>query len=65
MQTYTFLSREKRYQMFVMLTFGARQKDVAEVVGVHKFTIPRRFKRNCPDGRYNPYWAQRRTKWRS
>jgi len=32
MKTYTQLTREKRYQMFVLLTFGARQKHVAEVL---------------------------------
>ncbi|MEK6211076.1 MAG: helix-turn-helix domain-containing protein [Pseudomonadota bacterium] len=46
MNTYTQLTRDKRYQMFVLLTFGARQKDVAEVLGVHKSTISREFKRN-------------------
>ena len=61
MKTYTQLTRDKRYQMFVLLTFGARYKDVAEVLGVHKSTISREFKRNCPDGRYNPYRAQRLT----
>lgn len=65
MKTYTLLTREKRFQMFVLLTFGARQKDAAEVVGVHESTILREFKRNCPDGRFNRYRAQRRTKWRS
>lgn len=58
MKTYTQLTRDKRYQMIVLLTFGARQKDVAEVLGVHKSTISREFKRNCPDGRYNPYRAR-------
>jgi IS30 family transposase len=61
MKTYTQLTRDKRYQMFMLLTFGARHKDVAEVLGVHKSTISREFRRNCPDGRYNPYRAQRLT----
>jgi IS30 family transposase len=50
MKTYTQLTREKRYQMFVLLTFGAGQKDVAEVLGVHKSTISRELKQ-CANAR--------------
>ena len=60
MKTYTQLTHEKRYQLFFLLTFEARQKDVAEVLGVHKSTISREHKRNCPDRRRAPVCTWRR-----
>jgi len=46
MKTYTQLTREQRYQIFVLKKMGHHQTKIAELIEVHKSTISRELFRN-------------------
>jgi IS30 family transposase len=55
---YTQLTREQRYQIYVLLKAGHHQTQIAVIIGCHKSTISRELQRNCgPQGSY-PSQAQ-------
>jgi len=47
MRGYTQLTREQRYQIYVLWKNGFNQSEIALEVGVHKSTISREMKRNA------------------
>ena len=46
MRTYTQLTREQRYQIYALLKAGHDQKEIAQLIKVHKSTISRELQRN-------------------
>lgn len=65
MKNYEHLTREKRYQIYVLLDAGLTQKDIAERIGVSASTISRELKRNAQaDGSYQACGADRRARGR-
>ncbi len=46
MKTYTQLTREQRYQIYVLMKTGHHQTKIAELIAVHKSTISRELFRN-------------------
>ena len=59
MRTYQQLTREQRYQIYVLKKAGHPQTEIAEVVGLHKSSICRELKRNSGQRGYRPKQAQR------
>ena len=47
-KNYSQLTFEQRYQIEALKNGGHNQSDVAKIVGVHKSTISREYKRNIP-----------------
>lgn len=65
MKGYTQLTREQRYQIYVLWKNGFNQSEIAEEVGVHKSTISREMKRNALiNGDYIPARAHERAQQR-
>jgi IS30 family transposase len=66
-KNYTQLSVEQRYQIEALIKGKKRQKEIAQILGVHPSTISRELARNTPQGSWLgsfTYWAdnaQRRT----
>jgi len=63
------LSLEQRYQIEALLKAEMNQSEIAAIVGVHKSTISREFKRNIPKRgkgakQYSSYKAQQKTLFR-
>lgn len=60
MKGYTQLTREQRYQIYVLWKNGFKQSDIARQIGVHKSTISRELKRNSQiSGDYIPARAHK------
>jgi len=57
MRTYTQLTQEQRYQIYALLKMGHCRTEIASVVGVHKSTVSREWKRNHGQRRYRPKQA--------
>ena len=57
MTTYTQLTREQRYQIKVLLDTEHNQREIADILGVHKSSIQRELKRNCGKRGYRPKQA--------
>lgn len=57
MRHYTQLTREQRYQIYILKKTGHKQKDIADVIGVHKSTVSRELRRNCGGRGYRPKQA--------
>jgi transposase, IS30 family len=54
---YTQLTREQRYQIYVLKKAEHNQTYIAFMVGCHKSTISRELRRNCGEKGYRPYQA--------
>ena len=54
---YTQLTREQRYQIYVLKKAGHNQTYIAVMVGCHKSTISRELQRNCGEKGYRPHQA--------
>ena len=54
---YTQLTREQRYQIYVLMKAGLCQTEIAKVIGVHKSTISRERRRNRGLRGYRPKQA--------
>jgi IS30 family transposase len=59
MGTYSQLTYNQRYHIYVFLKAGFCQTKIAEEIGVHKSTISRELKRNQGRRGYRPKQAQR------
>ena len=46
MQKYTQLTHLQRYQIYALLRMGHLQAEIADTIGVHKYTISREIWRN-------------------
>jgi IS30 family transposase len=57
MRTYTQLTQEQRYQIYVLLKAGHNQTEIAHFVSVHKSTISRELRRNRGLKGYRPKQA--------
>lgn len=57
MTTYTQLTREQRYQIKVLLDTDHNQREIADILGVHKSSIQRELKRNRGKRGYRPKQA--------
>lgn len=57
MRTYTQLTYEQRYQIYVLLKAGHNQSEIAHFTRVHKSTISRELKRNRGQRGYRPKQA--------
>jgi IS30 family transposase len=57
-RTYTQLTREQRYQIYVLLKAGHNQTEIALFIKVHKSTISRELRRNRGQKGYRPKQAQ-------
>jgi IS30 family transposase len=57
MRTYTQLTREQRYQIYVLLKAGHNQTEIARFIKVHKSTICRELRRNRGGKGYRPKQA--------
>jgi IS30 family transposase len=57
MRTYTQLTQEQRYQIYALLKMGHNRTEIASVVGVHKSTVSREWKRNHGQRGYRPKQA--------
>ncbi len=57
MRTYTQLTQEQRYQIYVLLKAGHNQTEIAHFVRVHKSTISRELRRNRGLKGYRPKQA--------
>jgi len=57
MKRYTQLTQEQRYQIYALKKAGHSQCRIASLLGVHKSTISREFKRNCGQRGYRPKQA--------
>jgi IS30 family transposase len=44
--TYKHLSQEERYQIYILMSAGNSQQQIAELLGRHKSTISREIARN-------------------
>ena len=54
---YTQLTREQRYQIYVLKKAGHSQARIAALLEVHKSTISRELRRNCGQRGYRPRQA--------
>ena len=59
MRRYTQLTQDQRYQIQALMKAGLNQTETALIVGVHKSTICREFKRNTGLRGYRPKQAHR------
>jgi IS30 family transposase len=57
MRTYTQLTREQRYQIYVLLKAGLNQTEIAYFIKVHKSTVSRELRRNRGLKGYRPKQA--------
>jgi len=57
MRTYTQLTQEQRYQIYVLKKMGHHQTEIAKCLGVDKSTISRELKRNQGQRGYRPKQA--------
>jgi IS30 family transposase len=59
---YNQLTLVQRYKIEALVSAGNTQTAIASILGVHRRTICREFKRNDPRERWNPgsTWLQRR-----
>ena len=57
MRTCTQLTREQRFQFSPLLKMGHSQTEIAEVIGMHKSSIRREFRRNRWQRGYRPKQA--------
>jgi IS30 family transposase len=57
MRTYKQLTREQRYQIYVLLKAGDNQTDIARCIKVHKSAICRELRRNRGMKAYRPKQA--------
>ncbi|WP_022849865.1 IS30 family transposase [Limisalsivibrio acetivorans] len=60
MKNYTHLTREQRYQIYVLRKTGHSQTDIADLLKVHKSTISRELRRNTGGRGYRPKQAHRK-----
>ena len=58
MRTYTQLTQEQRYQIYVLLKAGNKQSEIARLIEVHKSTVSRELRRNRGQKGYRPKQAQ-------
>jgi IS30 family transposase len=56
-RTYTQLTQEQRYQIYVLLKAGHNQTEIARFIRVHKSTISRELRRNRGQKGYRPKQA--------
>lgn len=56
--TYTHLTQDERYQIYILKKAGLDQSDIAKMLGRNKSTISRELKRNCGARGYRPKQAQ-------
>ena len=59
MQYYSQLTSEQRYQIYALLKKEHTQREIAEIIGVHKATVSREIKRNTGGRGYRPAQAHR------
>ena len=59
MRTYRQLTQEQRYQIYALQKTGHGPSEIAEVIGVHKSTVSREWKRNRGGRGYRPQQAHR------
>ena len=59
MRQYTQLTREQRYQIYALRKAGLSQKEIAQILAVHKSTISREIRRNSGQRGYRPKQAHR------
>jgi len=57
MRTYRQLTQEQRYQIYALQKTGHGPSEIAEVIGVHKSTVSREWKRNRGGRGYRPQQA--------
>ena len=55
--TYKHLSQEERYQIYILMSAGNSQQQIAELLGRHKSTISRELARNTGGRGYRPRQA--------
>ena len=55
--SYTQLTREQRYQIYILHQEGHKQTRIAAALGFHKSTISRELRRNCGQKGYRPNQA--------
>jgi IS30 family transposase len=58
--SYTQLTQEQRYQIYVLKKTGHTQTEIAQCLGVHKSTISRELKRNRGQRGYRPKQAHQK-----
>jgi IS30 family transposase len=56
--TYTHLTQDERYQIYILKKAGHEQSDIARIMKRHKSTISRELNRNCGGRGYRPQQAQ-------
>ncbi|MBI1772142.1 MAG: IS30 family transposase [Burkholderiales bacterium] len=56
--TYTHLTQDERYQIYILKKAGHKQSEIAEVMGRSRSTISREIKRNSGGRGYRPKQAQ-------
>lgn len=59
MRTYTQLTREERYQIYMLIQAGHKQSEIAKLLGRHRATISRELWRNRGLRGYRPKQAHR------
>lgn len=59
--TYTHLTQDERYQIYILKKAGHKQSEIAEVMGRSRSTISREIKRNSGGRGYRPKQAQQRS----
>jgi IS30 family transposase len=62
--SYTQLTRDQRYQIYVLINAGHNQTEIAALVACHKSTISRELRRNRGHKGYRPLQAQARARSR-
>jgi transposase, IS30 family len=60
MEPYHQLTQEQRYQIYALKKMGHTNREIAEVIGVHKSTVGRELKRNRGAKGYRPQQAHQR-----
>ena len=55
--TYKHLSQKEQYQMYILMSAGNSQQQIAELLGRHKSTISREIARNTGGRGYRPRQA--------
>ena len=59
--TYTHLTQDERYQIYILKKAGHDQSAIAKIMERDKSTISRELKRNCGARGYRPKQAQARS----
>ena len=57
MRTYKQLTREERYQIYMLMQAGYKQSEIAVMIGRHRSTISRELDRNQGMRGYRPRQA--------